>query len=215
MKTIKVLIIMLFLTSCIKRGPISVEGILMSSCDTPASNKKGYIYQGGEINGGLWAEFTTDEHGYFKVIENRTNDSDFTIRVQGSSDVLRGIKKSKSIDLGKVYINPPSTSYYLKLQVNNSTYNESDTLYYQNGNFPQNGGTPWGKISGPFINGVFDTVPIIFNMTAMPLVYGSSSVPKIRLLYHINDYDSWTVKEVYFETPHCVDEYQTVTLVID
>jgi hypothetical protein len=224
MKTFIYLLAILLLASACKKvtgsnEPVSIEGRLMASCDVPAANKSGFILtDDGLLSGpGITLSFTTDENGYFKITHTGKESLDkFTVRVQGSSDVLRVNHLSwKKKNLGKVFINPPTASYYLELQVNNSNYSEFDTLYYQNGNFPQNGETPWCKIAGPFSNGIIDTIPIVYNMTALPLSFGSSNVPEIRLLYHINEYDSWTVKEVYFNTPHCITDYQTVTLVID
>ena len=224
MKTTIYFILILILASACKKitnsnDPVVIEGILMASCDVPAANKSGFIItDDGLLSGpGISLSFTTDEKGYFKITHTGKESVDkFTVRVQGSSDVLRVTNLSgNKKNLGKVYINPPTASYYLELQVNNASYSELDTLYYQNGNFPQNEETPWCKIAGPFSSGIIDTIPIIYNMTALPLSFGSSIVPEIRLLYHINEYDSWTVKEVNFNSPHCVNEYQTVTLVID
>jgi hypothetical protein len=221
MKTINIIFVLIFFTACVKQKDkvTTIEGELMASCDTPAANKSGFILtEDGLLSGpGISLSFTTNENGYFKVTHKGKEDLNvFTVRVQGSSDVLKvsGLPGDKK-DLGKVYINPPVASYYLHLEVGNSSYTELDTLHYRNAGYPSNGKDPWIKKPGPFLNGIIDTVPVAINPGAFPITFGSSTVPRIRVRYHINEYDSWTVKEVYIPTPHCINEYQTVTLVID
>jgi hypothetical protein len=70
-------------------------------------------------------------------------------------------------------------------------------------------------MAGPFVDGVIDTINNAINPGVFPLSFGSSIVPEMRLDYYINNYDSWNDKFVYIPTPHCVSDYQTVTLVID
>ena len=220
MKTVLYILtaVLLLFSSCIKNKTITIEGRLMQSCDTPAANREGSIVgNSGLLTGpGEILFFTSDENGYFKAsYTGRVNIVSFGVSVQGGGEVLRvnhleGEKK----DLGEVYIFPPSVSYYLYLDVD-SSYTSSDTLHYLNGGSPNNGEPSYVKLAGPFSNGVIDTVASSINMSAIPLTYNSSLIPKGRLVYYINEYDPITAKEVSFPTPHCQEEYQTVTLVID
>ncbi|TXI88051.1 MAG: hypothetical protein E6Q37_00835 [Crocinitomicaceae bacterium] len=191
----------------------------MASCDVPAANKSGFIItDDGLLSGpGISLSFTTDENGYFKITHTGKESMDkFTVRVQGSSDVLRVTNLSGNTkNLGKVYINPPSVNIYMKLKINNHIYNELDTLHYRNAGYPTNGLDPWLKIAGPFVEGTIDTIYNAVNPGVFPLSFGSNLIPEMRLDYYINNYDSWNDKFVYISTPHCSDEYQTITLVID
>lgn len=156
MKTTIYFIAILLLASACKKitnsnDPVVIEGILMASCDVPAANKSGFIItDDGLLSGpGISLSFTTDEKGYFKITYSGKESVDkFTVRVQGASDVLRVTNLSgKTKNLGKVYINPPSVSFYMKLKINNHAYNELDTLHYRNAGYPTNGLDPWLKIA--------------------------------------------------------------------
>ena len=189
----------------------------MASCDTPAANKSGSIRtDDGLLSGpGLVLDFTTDENGYFKVVHSGNEDlHKFMVRVSGSSDVLSVWNlPGENKDLGKVYINPPRVNYYLRLEVSNSSYTELDTLTYYDWGYPQNGASHWvKKIAGPFESGIIDTVTSAINMNAFPIQFESITPPGIKTRYGVN---IWDDKEVVIPTPYCVDEYQTVTLVID
>jgi hypothetical protein len=217
MKNLAILITSsLLLFSCNKNKTTTIEGILMASCDTPAANTSGIIKtDDGFASDGVSLSFTTDENGYFKVSHTGKELNKFRV-IAGGSEVLSVWNlPGKEKDLGKVYINPPRVNYYLKLDVNNTSYSELDTLHYSNGGFPTNGQPAWLKLAGPFENRIIDSVFSAINMTALPIHFGSENLPTKRIMYHINEYDSWTVKEVHIPTPHCADEYQTVTLVID
>jgi hypothetical protein len=204
------------LASCNKNKTTTIEGILMAGCDTPAANTSGVIKtDGGFASDGLSLSFTTDENGYFKVSHTGKEISKFRV-IAGGREVLSVWNiPSWEKNLGKVYINPPRVNYYLRLEVNNASYTESDTLHYSNGRFPTMGEPAWLKLAGPFENSIIDSVVMAINMTALPIQFGSEIVPSKRIMYYMNEYDSWTVKEVNIPTPHCVDEFQTVTLVID
>jgi hypothetical protein len=137
MKTFIYLLAILLLASACKKitgsnEPVTIEGRLMASCDAPAANKSGFMRtDDGLLSGpGISLSFTSDENGYFKITHTGKESLDkFTVRVQGSSDVLRvNYLSGKKKNLGKVYISPPSASYYLKLEVVNSAYTELDTL---------------------------------------------------------------------------------------
>jgi hypothetical protein len=134
--------------------------------------------------------------------------------VQGSSDVLRVNHLSgKKKNLGKVFINPPSVSFYLKLEVNNNSYTSADTLSYYDWGYPSNGSIHWvKKVAGPFKNGIIDTVYAAVNINAFPLYYGSSTPPNLRIDYGVN---LWNQNHVFIPTPHCINDPQTITLVID
>lgn len=194
----------------------------MQGCDTPAANKNGIIRLpgGGFLNKPSTSlEFTTDENGYFKVTHNESF-STFSVRTSANHSVLDvsslgGDEK----ELGEVYVFPPSVSYYLTLKVD-SAYSEFDTLHYRNAGFPHDGREPWLTKIGPFTDGVIDTVSFALNPGALPMQHNPPDHlhgPRILLSYHVNEYDSWNdnEKKVYIPTPHCQEEYQTVTLVID
>jgi hypothetical protein len=204
------------LASCNKNKTTTIEGILMAGCDTPAANTSGVIKtDGGFASDGLSLSFTTDENGYFKVSHTGKEISKFRV-IAGGSEVLSVWNiPSWEKDLGKVYIFPPRVNYFLKLELNNTSYTELDKLHYRNAGYPSNGLSPWIKKSGPFSNGDLDTVLNAVNMGGLPIHFGTSYVAKIRLDYFVNVYDSNNEKFVYIPTPHCVDEFQTVTLVID
>ena len=217
-KLINYIFVTLILTSCVKHmnREVIVEGRLMSSCSTPAANTTGSFHYTSGMSWEEWAKFTTDENGYFKVKKQIEGS---TIDLYVGSQVLRNIKLSQKdhVDLGEVYIFPPSVSYYLYLEVD-SAYTENDTLSYYDWGYPQNGGEHWEKkLAGPFSSGIIDTVHNAVNLGALPLSFESSTDPKIKLNYYMNDYDSWTDddKYIYISTPHCVEEYQNVTLKIE
>jgi hypothetical protein len=218
MKTLNILLILFLLAACGKDQETitTIEGQLMASCDVPAANTSGTIKtDDGFADDGVSLSFITDENGYFKVSHRGKEIGNFRL-IAGGGEVLSvwslpGWEK----DLGKVYINPPRVNYYLKLEVNNTSYSELDTLHYRNAGYPSNVLPLWIKKAGPFSNGDLDTVLNAVNMGGLPFHFGSSNVPKIRLDYFVNVYDSNNDKFVYIPTPHCVDEFQTVTLVID
>ena len=210
------LLLLLGFTSCGKNKTTTVSGRLMQSCDTPAANREGSIITSdGLLTGaGEILFFKSDENGYFEATYNgRKSITSFRVSVQGSGDVLRvthleGEKK----DLGDVYIFPPNTSFYLSIEVEKE-YSNLDTLFYPSYN-PSTNNT-WIKVPGPFYNGIIDTVHSSFNSSAMPITFNSSITPKSRVRYYINEYVTGAEKETTFPTPHCQEEYQMVTLVID
>jgi len=220
-KIVIYIFVMLLLSSCAKNEPanrnLTIEGTLMAGCNTPAANRSGYFHYNGGMTQYDWAEFTTDANGYFKVTEE-IGGSNLTLNVGRGPGVLRNIALlgRNHLDLGKVYINPPIVSYYLHLKVNNA-YTELDTLHYRNAGYPYNEKEPWLKKAGPFSSGIIDTVPIASNLNALPITFRSNNVPRIKLSYYMNEYDSWNDhdKFIYISTPHCVEEYQNITLVID
>jgi len=192
---------------------VTVEGRLMSGCNTPAANTTGSFHYTSGMSWEKWAEFTTDENGYFKVKKQIEGS---TIDLYVGSEVLSDIKLSQKdyLDLGQVYIFPPSTSYYLYLEVD-SAYTENDTLYYRDLGYPQNGGVGWSKkLPGPFVSGVIDTVDYALNLDGLPVNHNSSSASTMFLGYNIN-YNSIYENKTYVETSHCLDEYQDVILKIE
>jgi hypothetical protein len=193
-----------------------LTGRLMQSCDTPAANRNGLIHfsGGGILNKPSTSlEFTTDESGYFKVTHNRRF-SEFTVRTSNNHPVLEVYSLSgDNNDLGEVYIFPPSVSYYLKLEVNNSSYTDQDTLTYYDWGYPQNGAEHWVKRkAGPFTDGIIDTVSLAVNLNGLPISFSSDKSPKLRIDYGVV---TWNQNFVYIPTPHCQEDYQTVTLIIE
>lgn len=198
-----------------------LSGRLMQSCETPAANKDGLIYfDGGGLlnNPSTTLEFTTDENGYFEVKHNEPF-TEFSVRTSANHSVLEVNSVPDDNDLGEVYIFPPSVSYYLTLKVNNS-YSELDTLHFGNPGSPHDGRDPWLKKVGPFSDGIIDTVSFALNLNGLPIKFDPPDHlhgPRISIRYYMNEYYSWTEYDnrVYITTPHCQNEYQTVTLVID
>ena len=222
---IRFIAIALLLAACTKNNnkEVTVTGRLMQSCDTPAANKNGIIHlSGGGLlnNPSTSLEFTTDENGYFKVTHDKSF-SEFSVRTSANHSVLEANISGDEKELGEVYIFPPSVSYYLKLEVNNNSYTNEDTLTYYDWGYPQNGAEHWErKIAGPFSSEIIDTVSFALNPDALPMRHNPPDHlhgPRIKLSYHLNEYDSWEDhdKFVYISTPHCQGEYQTVTIVID
>lgn len=209
--------IVTLLIACTKNSnkEVTVTGRLMQSCDTPAANKNGIIHLSG---GGLLnhpstsLEFTTDENGYFKVTHNKSF-SEFSVRTSANHSVLEANISGDEKELGEVYIFPPSVSYYLTLKVNNSTYTDQDTLTYYDWGYPQNGAEHWVKRkAGPFTDGIIDTVSLAINLNGLPISFSSDNSPRLRIDYGVI---TWNQNFVYIPTPHCQEDYQTVTLVID
>mgnify|MGYP005827338927 CR=1 FL=1 len=198
---------------------VTVEGRLMSGCNTPAANTTGSFHYTSGMSWEEWAEFTTDENGYFKV-KKQIEGSTIDLYVDGNSQVLRNIKLSQKdhLDLGEVYTFPPSVSYYLYLEVD-SAYTEFDTLTYSNGGWPHDGREPWLKIAGPFQSGIIDTVHLLSNINDLPINFESkinNNFPSKKVHYYVGEYESWKEKESpSFTTAYCKDEYQDVTLKIE
>jgi hypothetical protein len=198
-----------------KKRTTTIEGILMASCDTPAANVTGYIgTEEGFASEPLNLQFTTDANGYFKVSHtHRGYLEKFHVFAQGKTVLKIWNLPGAVKDLGKIYLNIPTVCYYLALDVQNTSYTELDTLTYYDWGYPQNGASHWvKKVAGPFQNGIMDTVISAPNINAFPVSFGNNSATRLNLTYGVNVWDAHTI---HIPTPHCVDEYQTVTLVID
>jgi hypothetical protein len=220
-KIVIYIFVMLLLSSCTKQRnrTLTVEGTLMANCSTPAANTSGYFHYTGGMTRYTWAEFTTDANGYFKITE-KIGGSNLTLNVGNGSGVLRNITLlgNDYLDLGKVYINPPKTKYYLYLEVNNP-YNELDTLTYYDWGYPQNGRNHWTKkVAGPFSSGIIDTVHNVSLLNALPIGYfdlQNGIFLKLRLEYFINEYPSGSVPFVEVPAFFCLEDYQKATIVIN
>ena len=211
------LILLTGIVSCGKNKTTTVSGRLMQSCDTPAANKKALIH----INGGgilakpiVTLDFTTDENGYFSVTHDESFHR-FSVRTSNSFSVLEVDNyDAKNKELGEVYINMPLANYYLYLDLD-SSYSELDTLRYYDWNYPQNGESHWIKsISGPFINGLMDSVTNAPNMHAMPIRWTDhkdGNDPEMPLFYSLNG-DSY---ELNISTPFCSESKQIVKIKIE
>jgi hypothetical protein len=224
MKTLNILLVLFFLTACGKDEETitTIEGQLMASCDVPAANTSGFILTNdGLLSGpGISLSFTTDENGYFKVSHrgkaNQLNS--FTVRVQGSSDVLKvpGLPGDNK-NLGKVYINPFPTNFIIKLDVRNA-YTENDTLVMMD----YSSSDPFANrlIAGPFTNGVLDT---IFNHThtLFPIRFSEITTyggPRNAVTFRLRSLPNFigTQQMVnFYIAPICSGEFAEVTLVID
>jgi hypothetical protein len=208
--------IVTLLIACTKNSnrEVTVTGRLMQTCETPAANRNGIIHLSG---GGLLnhpstsLEFTTDENGYFKVTHNRRF-SEFSVRTSANHSVLEASISGDEKELGEVYIFHPNTRFLINLKVHNQ-YTEQDTLLYPDYN--SSSGFGWRKVPGPFSNGIIDTVHNSFNSSAMPINFNDTEPPQARFRYYINEPIHANEKITKFPTPHCQEDYQTVTLVID
>lgn len=211
-RTFYVLIVFFTLIGCKnKNKEYTLEGRLMSSCDLPASNKQMSLYQESitlTSNGGYLKDFTCDENGYFKVVYKAENSGKLSIRTNG--EILRGIPSKKNLNIGKVYNNPPSVKFIVRLRVNNA-YTANDTLYYYDWNYPQNGASHWvKKIAGPFQSGIIDTVQNA-GYLSFPIEYEGN--PFMRVNYYVNSYQSNEDAIVF--TPLCSGTFSEAVLVID
>jgi hypothetical protein len=225
MKTLFSFIFIVFIAlSCNKPASsklITIEGQLMSSCDVPAANKSGSIRTNdGLLTGsGLSLDFTTDENGYFKIQYSGTENLDnFTVRVQGSSDVLKVTNLGgNNKDLGKVYINPFPTNFIIKLDVQNP-YTENDTLVMLDFDNPD----PFANklIPGPFSTGYLDSV-FNYSFTKFPihfsdLLNGTGPIGGVSFRIRSLPNNIGNSTPVYFKhAPICSGEFAEVTLVID
>lgn len=221
-KLIGYIIAVVLFTACAKNksNEVVVTGRLMQSCDTPAANKEGTILTADAILSGPGhiIDFTTDENGYFEARHSGSGFTRFTVRVEGSSDVLKvdylsGDKK----ELGEVYINPFPTNFIIHLDVKNP-YTENDTLVMMDYGNPD----PLAQryIPGPFESGFFDSV-VKQSYTSFPLKWdqiSDGSTPEYSIGFHFRDENGWdgTKEKVVFNiTPICSGEFTDVTLVID
>ena len=226
MKTfIYILPILLLASACKKvtssNEPVSIEGRLMASCDVPAANKSGFIRtDDGLLSGpGISLSFTSDENGYFKITHTGKESLDkFTVRVQGSSDVLRVNHLSgKKKNLGKVYINPFPTNFIIKLDVKNP-YTENDTLVMTD--FTSSDPFAQKFIPGPFNTGVLDSVVNSF-YNKLPISFSDISNhggPQHSIGVYVRSLPNYytDLKYEYFHiSPICSGEFAEVTLVID
>ncbi len=206
------LVIGSFLFSCRNRDvEYTIEGRLMSSCGTPASNKTMSLYQEGVTLtsiGGYLKDFSCDENGYFKVVYKAETSGKLSIKANGT--ILEKIPCKKNIDIGEVFLNPPSVNFTIKLQVNNA-HTENDTLYYYDWNYPQNGASHWvKKIAGPFQSGIIDSVVNAGYMN-FPVIYDEN--PFILVNYYLNDYQ--LNKDASVITPFCSSSFSDAVLVIN
>lgn len=204
--------VVLLLVGCKnKKTEYTIEGYLMSTCDLPASNKQLSLYQESVTLtsiGGYLKDFSTDENGYFKVVYQAENSGKLSIRSNG--EILKGIPSKKNLNIGKVYNNPPSVKFIVRLQVNNA-YTANDTLHYYDWNYPQNGASHWvKKIAGPFQSGIIDTVQNA-GYLSFPIEYQGN--PFMRVNYHVNSYQSNEDAIVF--TPLCSGTFSEAVLVID
>lgn len=212
-KLFSIIIISLALFGCkSKNQQYTIEGRLMSSCTTPSSNKKILLAQEKgllTIGGALVKEFTCDENGYFKVMYNPKNGGKITLKSSGR--LIENIPSHKNIQLGIVYFNPPPVNFKIRLQVNNP-YTSSDTLYYYDWNFPQNGASHWEeKIAGPFQSGIIDSV-INASYMDFPFRYGEN--PEMNISYYVNDFQLNKRDAKVIVTP-CSETFSEAVLTID
>jgi len=186
MKTIKYLItltLVAFLSlgcnKTINKGKeYTVEGRLMYNCETPMDNTEFSFRQGDPgilgIKTPLSLLVKTDAEGYFKVVYNgkEANVSNFTIRDGGT--IMDNIPVFENINLGNVFWQLPPVSFIRRLNVINQL-TQYDTLLLTDYNDPN----PLAelRISGPFENGIIDTVWNISNLKSFtynsPIIFES------------------------------------------
>ena len=217
MKLLTIILSALFLFSC-KPKQVTIEGRLMADCNVPLANQSGTIHQKGMYAGKV-ADFTSDENGYFKaVFEPKGQGNICRIALEGGGTILEEIRFTEHTELGEVYANPVTLKYFLKLEVNNNSYSNLDTLVYSNGGFPYNGKPSWIKRAGPFHSGIIDTIDFASNLSSMPInhmMYNNHDFPLFRVSFYINLNSPDVTSHVNVPTPYCVEEYHNVVLVID
>jgi len=197
---------------------VTVEGRLMSGCNTPAANTTGSFHYTSGMSWEKWAEFTTDENGYFKV-KKQIEGSPVDLYVQGSSEVLSGIKLSQKdhFDLGNVYINPFPTNFIINLDVKHP-YTENDTLVMFDFNNPSAAPSDVVFFVGPFESGTLDSI-VNYNFSQFPISFTENEGlgPGLSIRYMVRSLDNVHIdKYMGFKTAAiCSGEFAEVTLVIE
>ena len=226
MKTVNILLILFLLTACEKDNETitTIEGQLMASCDVPAANTSGFILTNdGLLSGpGISLSFTTDENGHFKVSHRGKADqlNSFTVRVQGSSDVLKvSSLPGDNKDLGKVYINPFPAKFVIKLEVNNP-YSQNDSLVLFDFNNPNAMPSSAKLYPGPFTNTIIDTIDN-YMFGKFPIHFSdilAGRGPSLSFHHRIRSLPQYDQDPIYVNfnlQPICSGEFAEVTLVID
>ncbi|PKR80928.1 hypothetical protein CW751_07100 [Brumimicrobium salinarum] len=220
MKTIKYLITLTLVTflslgcnKAINKGKeYTVEGRLMYNCETPIVNTEFSFRQGDPGILGLKKPLSltvkTNAEGYFKIVYNgkEANVSDFKIRDGGT--IMNNIPVFENIDLGNIYYNP-TFSFKISLDVVNP-YTSNDTLEIPNYNDIFNENNNRIYISGPFENGVIDTVLNYPDMSS--IWYNSASTFYVK--YRINNNSNWVETELEISN-HCKGELYDAVIKID
>ena len=221
-KLINYIFVVLLLVSCekSKNKSLTIEGRLMSGCNTPAANKEGSIRTYDALSGpGIVLDFITDDNGYFKISHNEKGSiSKFYVNVEGGSDVLRvHYYPEDHKKLGDIYINPFPTNFIINLDVQNP-YTENDTLVMLN----HNSSDPFDQllIPGPFESGFIDSVSDYY-FGVFPITWSESndeSGPKGGVQFRLRsqpDYIGNNQHEYFNLAPICSNESADVTLVIE
>ena len=221
-KLINYIFVVLLLVSCekSKNKSLTIEGRLMSGCNTPAANKEGSIRTYDALSGpGIVLDFITDDNGYFKISHNEKGSiSKFYVNVEGGSDVLRvHYYPEDHKKLGDIYINPFPTNFIISLDVQNS-YTSNDTLAIRD----YSSSDPFAQrlIPGPFTNGFLDSVVNdyynLFPISRSSVTNGNTPTHSVIFyLRSLPNYIGDKQKESFSIAPICSGEFAEVELVIE
>lgn len=183
----------LFISSCIEdESPeiYTLSGILYQECSKiPMSNTSvvlwgydGSVFQ--EDVTGVKGRTTTDENGNFTLtyekVPRRVDLSLETPNGVTSFKILGGIPLNENINFGDCYISNRG-SVIVTLEIN-EPYTNLDTLEIATR-------STWTKYSGPFQNGIIDTIT---NINGTPKAYDLDLF--LRVNAPINDDISWKIK---------------------
>ena len=221
------LVFFILVTSCskgvIETKEIIIEGKLLTDCNTPAANRKGYFEYSAGMRKVTWAEFTTDENGYFKII--RQNDGSHFGRLMkfrtAGLEVTVPVFGKDHINYGDIYIAPYPTNFIINLDVK-KPYTENDTLilldFWSENPFAQHPPSQV-KFPGPFSTTTLDSVinhPYTRRSFSW-ISFGYGKTPEYSITSIIKTGDSGHVsKSTTFNLALiCSGEFSEVTLVID
>lgn len=186
------------------KSPNILRGRIMNDCTTPASNVAIKLKADAIGPNQDKIETFTDADGYFEL-SYIPKASSYTLFAPNK--LMEFIPSKPELDLGE--INKGGTvNFIIKLQVNNN-YNENNTLFYYNRNYPQNSNIPWLKIPGPFYSGELDTV---INASYFG-TYIFNQPNQLYTSYYINNHLNDIQK--YFDVSFCTSSFSEVVLVID
>ena len=155
--------------------------------------------------GGKLGETITDENGYFTI---QYKPEGGMLRLLHSGPIIEGMPKQKLLDLGDVILNG-TVRFIIKLQVNNNTYTENDTIYVPD--YHSTDPLAQKCIVGPFIDGtIVDSIKDRI-YTHYPIVY--NEIPIEYINYYFTQIGE--LKFVRFQTPFCSSTFSEAIIEIE
>jgi hypothetical protein len=225
--TIQILFLLLIAAACRKPGNqnvVTIEGQLMSGCNTPAAHQAFIFiekdYDHSLFSSDVWIDFVTDQNGYFKV-KTKKNVNLNLVEKTGFKRILENIEISQSgVNLDKIYINKFLSKLRVKLEVYNP-YSQFDTLVIRDyNNYTNTNMVDYKYYSGPFVSGILDSFEF-FHFNRFPIIFqdvlhhGGPSFFTLHRLRSLPNFDSGLIKTDFFLVKPCSGEYTELTLVIN